>query len=156
MSANLPVQDLVNTISALYQSVHRSFRSLAVELDSEALNWRPHPEANSIAILVAHTLGSEREAVRAVGGIANERVRPAEFNVVADAGELVARLNSADVELVRSISLISTANLLSMRSRNEQAPRYGLEWLLHNYGHAREHLAQAELTAQLLVRPREL
>jgi hypothetical protein len=36
-----------------------------------------------------------------------------------------------------------------MRPRGDRPPKLGLEWLVSNYGHAREHLAQIELTKQL-------
>ena len=35
------------------------------------------------------------------------------------------------------------------RPRGDRPPQPGLVWLLTNYGHAREHLAQMELTKQL-------
>ena len=36
-----------------------------------------------------------------------------------------------------------------MRPRGDNPPRPGIEWLITNYGHAREHLAQIQLTKQL-------
>src|SRR4029079_3137472 len=56
-----------------FRVVHQGFREEVAGLDAGALNWRPHPEANSIAILVTHTLGSEKEMLRAVAGRGYER-----------------------------------------------------------------------------------
>ena len=38
---------------------------------------------------------------------------------------------------------------MQYRPRGDRPPRAGLVWLFENYGHAREHLAQMELTKQL-------
>ena len=113
---------VAGTIRAGFQDVHDKFREIVGGLDREALNWKPHPDANSIAVLVTHTLGSEREMLAAVRGVIVDRDRPSEF--VAE-------------------------DLTSARPRGDRPPRPGLEWLVTNYGHAREHLAQIELTRQL-------
>jgi hypothetical protein len=44
---------------------------------------------------------------------------------------------------------MTAADLDEMRPRGDRPPKAGLEWLLSNYGHAREHLAQIQLTSQL-------
>jgi hypothetical protein len=44
---------------------------------------------------------------------------------------------------------LTAAGLTEMRPRGDRPPKPGLEWLLSNYGHAREHLAQIQLTKQL-------
>jgi len=44
---------------------------------------------------------------------------------------------------------LTAADLTEMRPRGDRPPKPGLEWLVSNYGHAREHLAQILLTIQL-------
>ena len=136
-------------IGALFRTVHRNFREELVGQDRDAINWKPHPQANSIAILVTHTLGSEKEMLRAVRGIGSDRVRSAEFEVTADAEALIALLDLADLEVDEHVKAITAEDLTAMRPRGDNPPRPGLEWLIGNYGHAREHLAQAQLTKQL-------
>lgn len=136
-------------IGEQFRAVHRDFRSEISSLEPDALNWRPHPQANSIAILLTHTLGSEKEMLRAVRGLGSDRVRSAEFEVSADAAALVALLDLADQDLDEQIPKITVDDLTAMRPRGTNPPRPGLEWLVTNYGHAREHLAQAQLTKQL-------
>lgn len=132
-----------------FRDVHGQIRKLIQGMDREALNWKPHPEANSIAVLVTHTLGSEREMLAAVRGITSPRDRPSEFQVEADAPALALLIDAADSWLEEQAEAIGAADLIADRPRGDRPPRPGLVWLVTNYGHAREHLAQMELTKQL-------
>jgi len=136
-------QTIANTIGALYREIHDKLREQVRGLDHGTLNWRPLPKANSIAVLVAHTLGSEREMIRALRLIESDRDRESE------AADLLALLDRADRELEKQIAALTAADLTEMRPRGDRPPKPGIEWLVSNYGHAREHLAQLELTKQL-------
>ncbi len=140
---------IATTVGALFHSVHEQMREHVRGMDHGTLNWKPLPLANSIAVLLVHTLGSEREMIRAVRSVTTERDRTAEFRAEADAADLVVLLDQADRELDEHLSALTAADLTEMRPRGDRPPRPGLEWLLSNYGHAREHLAQVELTKQL-------
>jgi len=140
---------IAEMIGSLFTEVHRQIREQVEGLDRKALNWTPHPEANSIAVLVFHTLGSEREMINAVRGITTERDRPAEFEVEADAADLIALLEIADADMERHVDALTAHDLTAPRPRGDRPPRPGLDWLVRNYGHEREHLAQIELTKQL-------
>lgn len=140
---------VAGTVAALYRSVHDGLREQVRGLDHGTLNWRPLPKANSIAVLVTHTLGSERELMRVVRGISTERDRESEFRAEAEAADLLAMLDQADQDLDEHLGAVTVADLTEMRQRGERPPRAGLDWLISNYGHAREHLAQIELTKQL-------
>ena len=118
-------------------------------MDHGTLNWSPLPKANSLAVLVTHTLGSEREMIRALRQIASDRDRDSEFKVETEAADLLALLDRADKELDEHIAALTLADLTELRPRGDRPPRPGIEWLISNYGHAREHLAQMELTKQL-------
>jgi DinB family protein len=140
---------VARTVRAGFRDIHLQLRKVTADLDRAALNWKPHPQANSIAVLVTHTLGSEREMLAAVRGIRVERDRPSEFRVEADALELAALIDRADADLDEHAIAITAEDLTADRPRGDRPPRPGIEWLLTNYGHAREHLAQIELTRQL-------
>ena len=140
---------MADTVGALFHEVHRGIREQVEGVDRQALNWKPHPDANSVAVLVVHTLGSEREMIRAVRMLSTERDRPAEFKAEADAADLIALVDRADRELDEHVGALTAADLTEMRPRGDRPPKPGLEWLLSNYGHAREHLAQIQLTKQL-------
>jgi hypothetical protein len=129
--------------------VHDQLRDQVRGLDHGTVNWKPLPLANSIAVLVVHTLGSEREVVRAVRSQLTDRDRDSEFKAEAEAAGLLALLDQADRDLDEFVGNLTSADLIEMRPRADRPPKPGLEWLLSNYGHAREHLAQIELTKQL-------
>jgi DinB family protein len=140
---------IAKTIGALYHDVHDKFREQVRGLDHGTLNWRPLPKANSIAVLVTHTLGSEREMILALRQIPTDRDRDAEFRVEPEAADLLGLLDRADRELDEHLAALTPADLTEPRPRGDRPPRPGIEWLVSNYGHAREHLAQLELTKQL-------
>jgi hypothetical protein len=140
---------VADTIGGLFRSIHQDIRERVGGLDDEALNWQPIPAANSIAVLVVHTLGSEREMLHAVRQRPVERDRPSEFTARASAADLLALLEKADRELDELAGGLTADDLAGMRPRGDRPPKAGLEWLLTNYGHAREHLAQIDLTKQL-------
>ena len=142
-------QSVAQTVGSLYRDVHAKMREQVRGMDHGTLNWSPLPKANSIAVLVTHTLGSEREMIRALRQVATERDREAEFKVEAEAADLLALLDQADRDLDEHIGALTAADLTELRPRGDRPPRPGIEWLLSNYGHAREHLAQIELTKQL-------
>jgi len=137
------------TLGGLFRSVHEGFRAQVKGLDREALNWRPAEGANSIAVLVTHTLGSEREMIRAVRSLTTERDRDSEFRAEADADRLLALLAEADREIDEHVTALTRSDLADLRPRADRPPRRGIDWLISNYGHEREHLAQVELTKQL-------
>ena len=140
---------VATTVGALYHSVHDLMREQVRGMDHGTLNWKPLPLANSITVLIVHTLAAERDAIRAVRLLTSERDREAEFKAEADEADLLALLDKADSELTELIGGMTAADLTEMRPRPNRDPKPGLEWLLSNYGHAREHLAQIELTKQL-------
>jgi hypothetical protein len=149
--------DTAATIAAAYRRVHDLVRSEIKDLDTEALNWAPGPETNSIAVLVTHLVGSEMEVVQVARGLETNRDRPAEFTSgPQDSRELLEKLDAADAVLVEHAAQISADDLKMMRTRptaGETLP--ALEMLVWNFGHAREHLGQILLTKQLYVQSRE-
>ena len=140
---------VATTVGALFHSVHEEMRKQVRGLDHGTINWKPLPLANSIAVLIVHTLGSEREMIRAVRKLATERDRDAEFKAELDADDLIALLDQTDREVDEHLAALTAADLTEMRPRGDRPPKLGLEWFVSNYGHAREHLAQIELTKQL-------
>ncbi len=140
---------IATTVGALYRDLHDKLREQVRGMDPGTLNWKPLPLANSVAVLIVHTLGSEREMIRAVRSLPTERDRDSEFRAEAEAADLLALLDQVDRELDEHLGALTAADLTELRPRGDRPPRPGLEWLLSNYGHAREHLAQVELTKQL-------
>jgi DinB family protein len=143
------VQNLASGLAKVFHEMHDSFREQVRGLDHGTLNWRPLPKANSIAVLVVHSLGSQREMLRAVRQISIDRDRDSEFKAEAEAADLLALLDQADKDVDEFLGALTEDDLVGMRPRGTNPPRPGIEWLVSNYGHAREHLAQIQLTKQL-------
>jgi DinB family protein len=133
----------------LFAELHENLRAQVRGLDEGTLNWRPLPKANSVAVLVTHTLGSELEMMRSVRLVPTQRDRDSEFRAEAGAERLLEMIDAADREMGELISAATEADLTELRPRGDRPPRAGLQWMISNYGHAREHLAQIELTKQL-------
>jgi hypothetical protein len=140
---------VTTTVAALYHELHAVMRDLVRGMDHGTLNWSPLPKANSLAVLATHTLGSEREMIRALRGMSTDRDRDAEFKVEAEAADLLSLLDQADREMDEHVAALTAADLTELRPRGDRPPRPGIEWLISNYGHAREHVAQMQLTKQL-------
>jgi Protein of unknown function (DUF1572) len=122
-------------------------------LDVDALNWVPLQGANSISTIVTHLVGSEAETLRTVAGLRSDRDRGAEF--VAEertAGEVRALLDRADdliVTVTAQLDPDRLSSVFSLPTLPRDEVRSGLTWLVGNYGHAREHVGQIQLTRQL-------
>lgn len=140
---------VVETIVEGFRDVHAKLRDAVRGLDAAALNWVPAAEANPIAVLVVHTIGSEQQVLRTVRSISGDRDRDAEFRATAEsADDLIAQLDAADTFLDEVGSSITSEDLIAVRPRGDMPPQSGLNWLVTNYGHAREHLAHIDLTKQ--------
>jgi len=149
------VEAVVGTVADLFRDVHQQLRQELQGLDAEALNWKPGPETNSIAVLVVHLLASEEEILHVVRGLPSDRQREAEFHArVEDPADLSRRIDRADDALARHAPAITSEDLLAVRPHPRRPANTGLYWLLVNYGHAREHLAQLQLTKQLYLQRR--
>ncbi len=132
-------------------AVHQQFREVVEQVDEADLDWSPGPEMNSIAVLVTHTAGSELDIFHVVRGTTGERDRDAEFAVTGKAkADLLATLDQADARLDQYLGAMTDEDLAAIRERPGRDPQTGLYWLLSNYGHAREHLAHAQMAVQLM------
>lgn len=87
--------------------------------------------------------------IRAVRSEPSDRDRASEFKVEAEAADLLGLIDDADRELDHHLGGLTSADLVEDRPRKDHEPKTGLTWLISNYGHAREHLAQVQLTKQL-------
>jgi hypothetical protein len=144
------MEPAVATVVDLYGTVHRQLRELIDGMDTEALNWSPGPEMNSLAVLVTHTVASELDTLTFVRDVGNDRDRDAEFRTrTPDVSELMACLDRGDVNLVEHGKAITPSQLEIMRERPGRDSQVGLHWLINNCGHSREHLGHAQMTKLL-------
>jgi uncharacterized damage-inducible protein DinB len=130
-------------------------RALIADLPAEALNWRPMEGAdnhatNSLAVLAAHVAGAEHFWIaEVIGGRPHTRDRDAEFNVrVADAADLVRRLEAVGVETREVLSALGPADLDG--TREARGKTVSVRWgILHVIDHTALHLGHMQITYQL-------
>jgi hypothetical protein len=133
--------------------VHRQLREEITDLDTQTLNWTPGPNTNTICPLIIHPLGSEAEMLRRVTGHPNDRNRIAVFVArISQRDELLYHFDAADTDLERLRPSITEREFFTLRARPKKPPQSGLLGLVRNYGNAREHLGQLQLTKQLYSR----
>lgn len=136
------------------------FRRVIVGLPDEALNWRPGPETNSLAVLVAHTWGAAQAWTARASGAEIDRDREAEFHVTLNEEQCIAILDAAGPRVAQFVAAIDPATYGETRSpapasRAPQGQRLPTEsfsvahCLIHALEHTQEHLGQAYLTRQL-------
>jgi hypothetical protein len=147
--ADLFAQDII----ALHQQAHQQMREEIAGLDSAALNWAPGPDTSSIAVIVEHSLGAGAEMLRNLLAIPTERVRAEEFAArERQPSELEALIAQAEADWRELAARLGEGELRRAIPRpNKPEPQTGLHWLVRNYGHMREHLAQIGLTKQLFA-----
>lgn len=142
--------DLADAILEELTALHRRLREAVAGLDRQALDWVPTHGANSIAVLVTHTVGSELDWLHIACGRSSERDRDAEFRAKGRGSDelaaLVERAERAAGELVRSAVGGGLETVRRSRNGREATAAYCLQ---HALAHTAEHVGQIELTRQL-------
>lgn len=146
--------DLVDRLEAMHRAIEKALDGLP----DEALDWTPGPEMNSLAVLLAHTLGAERYWIGDVAGLEpSSRDRSAEF---VTRGRSVASFvaQSQDV-LSHSRAVLSRLSLATL-AEGRTAPLFGQQvstgWaVFHALEHTALHAGHIEITRQLWDQRRE-
>jgi hypothetical protein len=138
-------------IIALHQAAHQQMREEIAGLDSAALNWTPGPETSSIGVIITHALGTESEMLRNLLRIPTNRNRDDEFIAqVHEREALEQKIASAEKYWEELAPNLGESELRTLVPRpSKPIPQSGLFWLVRNFGHLREHIAQIQLTKQL-------
>lgn len=145
------MEEPVATLAALFREVHNRFRQIVADLDPDTLTAVLAPETNSVGTLVRHILRSEGSMLARLADRHFDRDYTEDFlNPSTGAEALLAQLDEADRRLEEWGPLITAAALKAVWPRPTGQSPTGEEWLVHHYGHLREHVAHAELTLQLL------
>jgi uncharacterized damage-inducible protein DinB len=139
--------DLLNRFTELHSDIGKAVDGLP----TEALDWIPGKEMNSMAVLVVHMTGAERYWI---GGALNElpeRDREAEFRVRGlGASELKGYLMEADDYARQALARLSLADLEAVRQSPRKAGPVTAGWcLMHALAHTGLHTGQIQLTRQL-------
>lgn len=122
-------------------------------LSPDALAWQPAgEESNPITVLAVHGMHSSRWWLSIARGLPlPERDRPSEFVAEsASDGELLAFVDSMAAECRARLDAAEAFDPTVIRPLPEGEPVTAAWALLHALEHFREHVAQAQLTRQLL------
>jgi uncharacterized damage-inducible protein DinB len=126
----------------------RSYLAVVRGMSDDALNWRPGPETNSIAVLVAHAWGAAQAWTARAAGTEIERDRAAEFHVVLSGAECEALIRRAMERVTSFVGAIDPATYGDDRVDPAGDHFTVAHCLIHAVEHTQEHLGHAELTRQ--------
>ena len=136
----------------LLQDCHNGILQAIEGLPSEALDWVPGEDMNSISVLVFHTTGSVRFWI---GDIAaqdpSNRDRDAEFRVRGVGVDISEKRLADNLEYASGVlEKMSLQDLERTRVRPSDGREFTVAWaLLHALEHATSHLGQIQITRQL-------
>jgi len=135
----------------ILQECHREILEALNGLPSEALDWIPGPDMNSLSVIVTHLTGAERYWI---GNVAAQepsaRNRDAEFKVYGqDLAFLKNRLDN-NLEYAKNVLSKFTLEDLNVTRKARDGEIVTVAWaLLHALAHSTLHQGQIELTRQL-------
>ncbi len=143
-----PFADYLERLQVLHAQIEQALEGLS----SEALDWSPGPEINSLAVLVTHATGAERYWIGdVVGRKPSGRDREAEFRVHGlDAAALRSRL-AQTLEHTRGVlESLSVQDLEATRSSGRGERQVSVAWALaHVLEHTGIHVGHIQIIRQL-------
>jgi uncharacterized damage-inducible protein DinB len=133
------MQTFYEALMDRFEELHREVLKSLDELPSEALDWKPRPDMNSLSVLISHLSGAERFWVGDVArGESSHRNRDAEFQVHGLSAEtLKQRIRDLEAYEKGSFEKMGMSKLEEIR-KLEDGREYSVAWALT---HALEHTA---------------
>lgn len=139
-------------ISDRLAALHRNIEKAIDGLPDEALDWSPGPGMNSLGVLLAHTLGSQRYWIGDIAGLEpSGRSRPAEFEVRGiPAAEFRRRLIETLAHSQAVLARLAPAELSQKRTPTIYGREVTVAFALaHALEHTALHAGHIEITRQL-------
>ena len=139
--------DLMDRLSELHAEIEKSLDGLP----SDALDWVPGPEMNSITVLVTHLSGAEQYWIGVAVNEPHERDRAVEF-LTKGLGleELKARVVSTEDFARQALTSLSIKDLETLRHSPRKDKTFSVGWCLaHALEHSAIHTGHIQLTRQL-------
>lgn len=146
------MEQLFSDLSERFEFVYKAIETAVADLPAEALDWKPGPDMNSIAVLLAHTSGAWRYWVGDVAGdLPSGRVRADEFETRGvDAADMLGRLRAALDTSREVLSGLDLARLAETRTAGMFDEQRSVGWaLLHALEHTALHAGHIQMTRQL-------
>lgn len=135
-----------------FEALHNEIKKAIKGLDTEALDWVPAGETNSINVLVVHLTGAERFwAAEIALGKSSDRNRPEEFEAKGlTEDELVSLLDKTLAEIETAFRRLKLFDLDEIHHSAQHNQDVTAAWaILHALEHTAVHVGHIQLTAQL-------
>lgn len=139
------------------EELHNNFKAAIQGLSSEGLDWVPAPEANSLCVLVVHTMAAERYWIGDIGiQEPSNRNRDAEFAAKnMTEAQLVQCLDDTLTYTHDALTRITPDMLDIVREAKRSLPglnnQFTVAWALwHALEHTGLHVGHAQITRQIL------
>lgn len=135
----------------LFDKLHAEIKKTLDGIPSDALDWVPGPDMNSIAVLVVHLTGAERYWIGVALNEPPGRDREAEFRTQGVGAEaLKEHLVSADDYAKQALTGFSLPDLEAVRQSPRNGKTFTAGWCLaHALEHTAVHTGHIQLTRQL-------
>ena len=140
------------------EEMHQQYLEYMDGLSTEALDWSPGPEMNSLCVLAVHVTAAERFWIGLGIDEVSQRDRPAEFRASGyELGALQARFAANSAFFREAFARQDGRRLAEMVDVSHYMPRPSqvvsrAYALLRGLDHTAEHLGHAGMTRQLLDR----
>jgi hypothetical protein len=140
---------------AIYEVCAAEARSAVAGLGADGLNWRPAAsDANSLAIIAHHALGSTRDWVCIALGLPRpQRSRAEEFETAFASEEsalsIIDTIRDDTLRAVDEAGIVDWAEVVATVAQPGDPVTTRAYCLVHAIEHLREHVAQLSLTRQL-------
>ena len=133
------------------ETCHNNILKTVEGLSESALNWKPGPDMNSIAVLIYHLTGAERFWI---GDVADQtpsgRDRDAEFRVKDVGPDVLKNRLNENLDYVRSVMEKLTLQDLAATRVTPDERTVTVAWaLLHAVEHSGIHRGHIEIMCQL-------
>lgn len=135
-----------------FHELHGDIQRNLETLPSEALDWKPGPEMNSVSVIIIHLTGAERFLIGdVIMSDPSNRNREAEFRVAGmSKDDLIHRLTETETYIKAAFEKLSLADLETERTHHRHGNQVSVAWaLLHALEHAATHVGHINITVQL-------
>lgn len=135
-----------------FHGLHNEIDQALNAVPTEALDWKPGAEMNSISVIITHLTGAERFLIGdIIMGETSNRNREAEFKVEGmGKGDLIHHLAETEAYIQAAFEKLSLADLEMKRIHPRHGNEVTVAWaLLHALEHAGTHVGQIQITIQM-------